>query len=196
MQKWPDAEVKFATIAVGKELEEEMTSKKTPIHIKFPYKVIYGNRVLFTWGKVSPTGTLREIFNIQYPNDNSFSRRMIREWGYMEIFALKKKAFVRILTTMPGQRLSYQRHKARDEYFVALDGGLNVELDFKPPVLARKGDYIMIPRGTWHRFSNSSSEPARSLEVAFGDKYDQIEQVYKDYEQEKLEGMINMTRMI
>ena len=41
----------------------------------------------------------------------------------------------------------------------------------------------MIPRGTWHRFSNPTEDPVRCLEVAFGDKYDQndIERIEDDY---------------
>lgn len=184
-QRYPSAEVKFATLAIGKELEEKIKLGTTPIRMEFPYKIIPGNRVLFTWWKVGPTGTLREMFDIQYPDDMSFtSQYLLRPWGFMEIFAIKKKAFVRILTIMPGHRLSNQKHEARDEYFLALDDGLEIELDRrKPPLPVRKGDYIMIPRGTYHRFSNRSSEPSRSLEIAFGDKYDQddIERCEDDY---------------
>ncbi|ODS40128.1 MAG: hypothetical protein A7315_09510 [Candidatus Altiarchaeales archaeon WOR_SM1_79] len=107
---------------------------------------------------------------------------MVRPWGYMEIFALEKKAFVRILTILPGRRLSYQKHEFRDEYFVALDDGLVIKIENNEPVCVQKGDYIMIPRGTLHRFSNPTENPVRSLEVTFG-KYDQndIERPEDDY---------------
>jgi hypoxanthine phosphoribosyltransferase/mannose-6-phosphate isomerase-like protein (cupin superfamily)/class 3 adenylate cyclase len=188
-QQIPNAEVKFATLAVGEEMEEKMKANKTPIHLDYPYKIIFGTSVIFSWDKLGPTGSVRKEFDIQYPDYLSFTPDyIIKPWGYMEIFALENKAFVRILTILPGQCLSYQRHKYRDEYFVALDDGLTIKIDQKSSIRVQKGDYIMIPRGTWHRFCNPAENPVRSLEVAFADKYDEndIERLEDDYGRQKM----------
>ncbi|MGH8908638.1 MAG: phosphomannose isomerase type II C-terminal cupin domain [Egibacteraceae bacterium] len=91
-----------------------------------------------------------------------------RPWGGFRQYTLNQKTTVKILTVLPGEYLSLQYHQHRDELWLILDGGLWVQLDsekLEPDV----GAELYIPRGTHHRLGNSSSSPARVLEIAFGD---------------------------
>lgn len=89
-----------------------------------------------------------------------------KPWGNFRQFTLNEQSTVKILTVAPGQLLSAQTHKNRDELWVALDSGLRVELDeevFHPQV----GEVLVITRGTKHRLGSEGTE-GRMLEISFG----------------------------
>lgn len=97
---------------------------------------------------------LEKIFTVEKP------------WGNFREFSLNEQSTVKILTVGPGQLLSAQKHKNRDELWVSLDPGLRVELDdevFHPQV----GEVFVIMRGTKHRLGSDGSE-GRMLEISFG----------------------------
>lgn len=105
-----------------------------------------------------------------------------RPWGHFERFTLNQPSTVKIITVIPGQRLSLQRHEHRDELWTALDAGLQVEIggeSWAPQV----GDKVWIPRGTTHRVAAAGDNPSRFLEIAFGhfDECD-IERLADDYQ--------------
>jgi ribosomal protein L16 Arg81 hydroxylase len=98
--------------------------------------------------------------------------------------------------------LSFQRHLCRDELFVALDDNIGLDLSvadltagddaFHPSVksmVLEKGDYVLIPRGVWHR-TKASMDRVRLLEVGFGvyeQQYD-IERLADDFDRVKDDG--------
>ncbi|WP_308250179.1 phosphomannose isomerase type II C-terminal cupin domain [Sphaerisporangium fuscum] len=89
-----------------------------------------------------------------------------RPWGGFERFTLNETSTVKIIEVAAGQRLSLQRHKGRDELWVALDPGAVFEIDgerIEPAV----GDRVLIRAGQTHRLS-SSGPATRILEIAFG----------------------------
>jgi mannose-1-phosphate guanylyltransferase/mannose-6-phosphate isomerase len=89
-----------------------------------------------------------------------------KPWGNFRQFSLNEQSTVKILTVAPGQLLSTQKHKNRDELWVALDPGLKVELDgevFHP----QAGEVFVIMRGTKHRLGSDGSR-GRVLEVSYG----------------------------
>jgi len=91
----------------------------------------------------------------------------IRPWGNFKQYAYNENCTVKIITVNANQKLSKQIHKNRDELWIILDKGLNVELNgeiLHPNV----GDEIIIHRNTIHRLS-STGKKGRVLEVAFGD---------------------------
>lgn len=104
----------------------------------------------------------------------------IRPWGNFKRYVHNEECTVKILTVEPNQRLCKQLHKNRDELWVILDEGLQIELDDKI-IAPRIGDEIIILRNTKHRLS-SLGKKARVLEVAFGyaDEND-IERLEDDY---------------
>lgn len=91
----------------------------------------------------------------------------VRPWGFFERYSLNRVCTVKVITVLPGHRLSLQRHAHRDELWAILDEGLEVVIGDhveRPPV----GSEHFIPRGTIHRLSCVGSHQARLLEVAFG----------------------------
>jgi mannose-6-phosphate isomerase len=106
-----------------------------------------------------------------------------KPWGSFDQYVLNTPCTVKILTCNPGQKLSLQRHKQRNELWVALDAGAVVDLDgakIRPAV----GQEIWLPKGSTHRLSCDAGtpHPARVLEVSLGsfDEAD-IERLQDDY---------------
>lgn len=91
----------------------------------------------------------------------------IRPWGSFERYTDNQPSTVKVITVLPGQQLSLQRHARRDELWVIIDEGLEIQIADhveRPPV----GSEHFIPRGTVHRLSCVGDGPGRLLEIAFG----------------------------
>ncbi len=104
-----------------------------------------------------------------------------RPWGQFEKFVENERVTVKVITVSPGQRLSLQRHDHRSEMWRALDRQVTAEIDGELRTL-EAGDTVLIPQGAVHRLGNPGGEPARILEIAFGD-FDEgdIERLEDDY---------------
>lgn len=99
-----------------------------------------------------------------------------RPWGHFENIAEVCGSNLKIITVKPGQRLSLQAHKLRDEVWVVLEGTIIAETKYSlssvssPNLnLLQKGGQIKIYKGTLHRMSCYGKDPAVVLEVSFGD---------------------------
>lgn len=90
-----------------------------------------------------------------------------RPWGWFRKYADNEQCTVKIIKVDPGQTLSLQRHRGRDELWVALDDGLIVTRG-DDVVTAAAGDEFFVPRGTVHRVAAPDTHAVRFLEVAFG----------------------------
>lgn len=90
-----------------------------------------------------------------------------KPWGAFDRYTLNEASTVKIIRVASGSRLSLQRHRQREELWVALDGGLKVEIDGESRLL-RADEEIKVPRGAIHRASNVSEEDVRILEISFG----------------------------
>jgi mannose-6-phosphate isomerase len=91
----------------------------------------------------------------------------VRPWGRFRCYAYNQKCTVKILTVNPKQRLSKQTHNHRDELWIVIDEGLQVELNervWNPKV----DEEIVIPRDTFHRIS-SLGPTGRVVEISFGE---------------------------
>ena len=88
---------------------------------------------------------------------------------------------VKIITVVPGHRLSLQRHTHRGELWQILDVPMDITVDDREFV-AQPGESVWVPHGSVHRLGNSGDRPGRILEVAFGlfDECD-IERLQDDY---------------
>lgn len=104
-----------------------------------------------------------------------------RPWGAFEQFSLNERSTVKVITVAPGARLSLQRHEHRSEFWQVLDGPMEIEVGGHTWT-AQHGEHIWVPAGTTHRMGNTTGEPTRILEVAFGffDEED-IERLHDDY---------------
>lgn len=104
-----------------------------------------------------------------------------RPWGRFEQFTHNEATTVKLITVLPGERLSLQVHTHRDELWVVTAGPVTAQVgaESREAVL---GERIWIPRGTMHRLGNPGTEPAQILEVAFGE-FDEadIERLEDDY---------------
>lgn len=104
-----------------------------------------------------------------------------RPWGQFQQFATNETVTVKTVTINPGQRLSLQHHAERNEMWQVLDHPVDITLGERT-WSAQPGELVWVPVGTLHRMGNSGDEPARVLELAFGD-FDEadITRVEDDY---------------
>lgn len=104
-----------------------------------------------------------------------------RPWGRFRRYSLNEPSTVKIITVEPGQSLSEQRHRRREELWVALDDGIEVQIGDET-TRASAGDEFFVTTGETHRLSCVGPEPARVLEVAFGE-FDEsdIERISDEY---------------
>ncbi len=91
-----------------------------------------------------------------------------RPWGKFRKFPHGRASSIKIITVVPGGRLSLQSHSRRSEFWVVLDPGLEVTLGERT---WRPGpdEEIFVPRGLPHRLRNPGDRPARIMEIWIGD---------------------------
>lgn len=93
-----------------------------------------------------------------------------RPWGSFYVLADQTNTKVKRLVVKPGQRLSLQSHKLRDEHWVVVAGTARVTLDDKTFDLTY-GQHAYIPRGTRHRLACVGDETVEIIEVQVGDDF-------------------------
>lgn len=135
-------------------------------------KAIDRPEMFFPWAWIQATGDWERSFKTI--GKEYVVKWIKRPWGHTEAFAENEHCSVKIHTLVAGECLSLHRHLYRDEFFIPLDEGIGVQIGDKT-IVVEKGDYILIPRGIWHRFY-AYKERGRVLEVALG-WYDQIRDI-------------------
>jgi cytidyltransferase-like protein len=101
-----------------------------------------------------------------------------RTWGNYRVLydssVCGRQTKVKELVVNPGQSLSMQRHKHRNEFWHVVDGFCNVERRL-PSGYTLPGPYnvgphstIEIPKGEWHQLSNPYNVPCKIIEIQFG----------------------------
>ena len=93
-----------------------------------------------------------------------------RPWGEELWITRDSPSMVKILSVSPGEALSLQFHKSRDEYWHVLSGNGSAVVGEETRALSPGGD-CFVPRGTNHRLTGGT-ETLVLLELAFGD-YDE-----------------------
>jgi mannose-6-phosphate isomerase len=96
-----------------------------------------------------------------------------KPWGKFEQYTHNMPSTVKVITVRPSEALSLQYHNGRDELWVALDPGAQVEVGDQSLNLEPE-EMVFIPRRTPHRLSAIGEEPVRILEISLGefDEYD------------------------
>jgi mannose-6-phosphate isomerase-like protein (cupin superfamily) len=90
-----------------------------------------------------------------------------RPWGKFRAYPTQRARHVKIITVNPDSSLSLQLHKRRSEFWVVLDGGL--EITVGPKVWRpAAGEEIFIPSRTPHRLRCLGRKPARVMEIWLG----------------------------
>ncbi len=100
----------------------------------------------------------------------SDGNRTDRPWGSFFILEDTNAAKVKRLLVNPGQRLSLQSHKQRDEHWIVVRGTATVTLNDTVTEYSY-GQHVYVPRGTKHRISNSGDVPVEIIEVQIGDSF-------------------------
>ena len=93
---------------------------------------------------------------------------VFRPWGSFEGLGQGEGYQVKRLRVLPGETLSLQRHRRRDEHWVVVSGAPVAERDGESHSM-KIGDHILIPLGAVHRIHNPGDEPAELVEVQLGD---------------------------
>jgi mannose-6-phosphate isomerase-like protein (cupin superfamily) len=91
----------------------------------------------------------------------------LRPWGKFRRFPHEGASSIKIITVVPGGRLSLQYHDGRDEFWVVLDPGLEITAGDRVWVAAADEE-IFIPRRSPHRVRNVGAAPARVMEIWIG----------------------------
>ena len=105
-----------------------------------------------------------------------------RPWGSFEVLLLATGYQVKRITVLPGQRLSLQYHRRREEHwFVVCGVGLATRGEETIPVAS--GVALDIPLGTAHRMQNTGDAPLVFIEIQRGDYLgeDDIVRLTDDY---------------
>ncbi len=91
-----------------------------------------------------------------------------KPWGKFQQNTHNLPTTVKVITVRPGAALSLQYHNKRDELWVALDPGAQVEVADRI-LRAEPEETVFIPRRTPHRLSAIGEEPVRILEISLGE---------------------------
>ena len=107
-----------------------------------------------------------DIDDIRDPREGIFT--VERPWGSFQQFVSNEHVTVKVITVMPGHRLSLQTHSHRGEFWQVLDVPIEVTVDDRT-WSAQVGESVWVPCGSVHRMANQGERPGRLLEIAYGD---------------------------
>lgn len=105
-----------------------------------------------------------------------------RPWGKYFVLADEPRYKLKRIEVKPGQRLSYQYHHKRQEFWTVVEGEAVVTLNGEEHAL-RYGESIFIPQGAHHRIENRGEELLAFIEVQTGTYFgeDDIVRLEDDY---------------
>jgi mannose-1-phosphate guanylyltransferase/mannose-1-phosphate guanylyltransferase/mannose-6-phosphate isomerase len=106
-----------------------------------------------------------------------------RPWGRFEVLREEGHFKAKLLRVDPGQRLSYQAHRHRQEHWVVVRGRPEITLDGRL-LHPAPGEAVVVPAGARHRIANPGAEPVELVEVQTGSYFgeDDIERFEDDYD--------------
>ena len=106
----------------------------------------------------------------------------LRPWGEYQVLLDTPYTKVKEIIVNPGQKLSYQSHDRRQEWWVVVQGTLTVILDGKAFEII-KGSSIHIPINAKHRMINNTESDVKVVEVQTGSYFgeDDIIRYEDDY---------------
>ncbi|OUL43810.1 mannose-1-phosphate guanylyltransferase/mannose-6-phosphate isomerase, partial [Prochlorococcus sp. HOT_208_60] len=94
-------------------------------------------------------------------------KKIYRPWGNYISISEEKNWKVKVITVLPGQSLSLQKHFHRSEHWVVVKGNAKVEIDNRELTL-KENESTYIPSGSIHRLSNPLNDPLKIIEVQSG----------------------------
>lgn len=93
-----------------------------------------------------------------------------RPWGSFEVLHDGEAFKVKILTVLPGKRLSLQAHEKREENWVVTQGSAFVQIDDEFLELT-PGQHVFIPKTVKHRLENKTDVPLTVVETQTGNYF-------------------------
>lgn len=199
-RQYPNARIYPAVLVSARSLTTTLKDLGAPLRDLIYILETDRHEICFPWGSTYATADVsREIDAIDGGRSVEI---LVRPWGTNEVIVDQEVCSVRLLTLEPNSKLSFQRHLCRDELFIALDDEVGMDVsgqefdgpatDFDPRVqslMLEKGDYLMVPRGLWHR-ARAPRSRVRLLEVAFGiyDQVNDVERAHDKYGRADLRG--------
>jgi len=90
-----------------------------------------------------------------------------KPWGKVATFALNQPSSVRMITVEPGQETSEHYHQLRDEMWIVLDPGMEIQIGNRM-IEPQPGEEFIVSAEEPHRIRNPSETRGRVLEVAYG----------------------------
>lgn len=102
-----------------------------------------------------------------------------RPWGDFLEFTKEAKTTVKILDIYPGEAISLQYHKLRDEFWYVIRGQIQAIVGDKKQNL-EIGGHTYVKKGQKHRLINDSHELAAILEISFGEFEEGDEVIVED----------------
>jgi len=203
-KKYPNVDVRQGVLVISQQFKESQDdlASHDPSETVIWQTVTDRHEIFFPWGVTQTTAAFCRYFEGAVEGERRAVHIARRPWGAIEVLANDELTSVRLLTIEASKKLSFQRHLCRDELFVALDDNIGLDIcaeqlgrDAKEndenvkSLILEKGDYVLIPRGVWHR-TKASMDRVRLLEVAFGlyDQENDIERRWDDYDRENQDG--------
>lgn len=89
-----------------------------------------------------------------------------RPWGKFERLTFNEKSTVKILTIKPGEELSLQCHKKREEFWRVISGEAEFVIG-KEKMTGKEADEFFIPKKTAHQIRAGKGE-VKVLEISLG----------------------------
>jgi len=110
-----------------------------------------------------------------------------RPWGYYKTVFLSDYSRAKVIQINPGEELSLQEHKKREEHWVIVKGEGEMIIGESMKVVS-EGMYVYIPKGCKHRISNFSNEnPLIISEVQLGSYFGEDDIIRYDDKYGRLE---------
>ena len=99
---------------------------------------------------------------------NEIGKIYTKPWGHYKTLLIDQKYQVKLITIVPGGKLSLQKHHHRCEHWIIVKGALKVtkgeEVNTK-----KENDYIYIEKEEVHRLENEANTNAELIEIQYGD---------------------------
>tara|TARA_R100001460_G_scaffold32403_1_gene63483 strand:- start:3894 stop:4748 length:855 start_codon:yes stop_codon:yes gene_type:complete len=135
-------------------------------------KLIRDDKLMFQFGvggsyKKNSSSWILEEYKAPKTKRSWGFYRILQEWGS----SIKLKE----LTVDPGQKLSMQKHKMRNEFWFIAEGSAALYTINKQGKKNIKGYYkehdsLFIKTNEWHQLANEHQVPLKVIEIQYGDK--------------------------
>ena len=93
--------------------------------------------------------------------------RQIKPWGFFETVMENSFSKVKLLSVLPNEKLSLQKHQHREEVWHVIQGRANVVLE-KEQFTLEAGDSITIKQNQLHRLENIGNDSLEVIEIQTG----------------------------